>query len=73
MAYAGACAFLPLAGAVGSGLPEALDDSGRGTLLLDLLEQEEETDRGNAFDISLLARCLTATGMGAPVAGHPRR
>ena len=40
-----------------------LTEAGLGTLLFDLLTQEEELDRANVFDISLLARRLTeATG-----------
>ena len=39
-----------------------LNGAGLGTLLLDLLSPDEETDRGNAFDIDLLAeRLLDAT------------
>lgn len=37
-----------------------LQRSGLGTLLLDLLTPAEETDRGNVFDIGLLAGRLTA-------------
>ncbi len=40
----------------------ALNSAGLGTLLLDLLTVEEESDRGNVFDIGLLAgRLLDAT------------
>jgi putative phosphoribosyl transferase len=35
-----------------------LNDAGLGTLLLDLLTEEEESDRGNVFDIELLAERL---------------
>lgn len=38
---------------------EALNHSGLGTLLFDLLTAEEEHDRTNVFDIGLLARRLT--------------
>ncbi|MGK5528995.1 phosphoribosyltransferase family protein [Streptomyces sp. URMC 129] len=42
---------------------EALNHSGLGTLLFDLLTADEEHDRTNVFDIGLLARRLTdATG-----------
>ncbi len=37
---------------------EALNDAGLGTLLFDLLTVDEEADRGNVFDIELLARRL---------------
>lgn len=37
-----------------------LYQAGLGTLLLDLLTQDEERDRGNVFDIELLARRLIA-------------
>lgn len=37
-----------------------LHEAGLGTLLLDLLTPQEETDRGNAFDIPRLAQRLTA-------------
>jgi putative phosphoribosyl transferase len=37
-----------------------LQDAGLGTLLLDLLTPAEEADRGNVFDIPLLAQRLTA-------------
>ncbi|WP_190990072.1 phosphoribosyltransferase family protein [Pseudarthrobacter sulfonivorans] len=37
-----------------------LHDAGLGTLLLDLLTPAEEADRGNVFDIPLLAQRLTA-------------
>jgi putative phosphoribosyl transferase len=37
-----------------------LNQAGLGTLLFDLLTAEEELDRGNVFDIELLARRLTA-------------
>jgi putative phosphoribosyl transferase len=37
-----------------------LQDAGLGTLLLDLLTRAEEADRGNVFDIPLLAQRLTA-------------
>jgi predicted phosphoribosyltransferase/pimeloyl-ACP methyl ester carboxylesterase len=41
----------------------ALRDAGLGTLLLDLLTREEERDRGNVFDIPLLAqRVMETTG-----------
>lgn len=36
-----------------------LNEAGLGTLLLDLLTPEEETDRANVFDVDLLARRLT--------------
>ena len=36
-----------------------LNEAGLGTLLLDLLTPEEETDRANVFDVELLARRLT--------------
>lgn len=36
-----------------------LNQAGLGTLLLDLLTQEEEADRTNVFDVELLARRLT--------------
>ncbi|GAA6527486.1 phosphoribosyltransferase family protein [Intrasporangium sp. DVR] len=39
---------------------EVLEDAGLGTLLIDLLTPEEELDRGNVFDIELLAGRLTA-------------
>ncbi|MYW44421.1 phosphoribosyltransferase, partial [Streptomyces sp. SID161] len=40
----------------------ALHRAGLGTLLFDLLTDEEEADRGNVFDIALLAgRLLAAT------------
>jgi putative phosphoribosyl transferase len=37
-----------------------LEEAGLGTLLLDLLTPEEEVDRGNVFDIPLLAQRLSA-------------
>ena len=37
-----------------------LNEAGLGTLLFDLLTVDEELDRGNVFDIELLARRLTA-------------
>jgi putative phosphoribosyl transferase len=37
-----------------------LNQAGLGTLLFDLLTADEELDRGNVFDIGLLARRLTA-------------
>lgn len=37
---------------------EALNHAGLGTLLFDLLTRDEEADRGNVFDIGLLARRL---------------
>ena len=37
---------------------EALNDQGIATLLFDLLTAEEETDRANVFDISMLAKRL---------------
>lgn len=37
-----------------------LTEAGLGTLLFDLLTQDEEEDRGNVFDIPLLARRLAA-------------
>ncbi len=37
---------------------ETLNDAGLGTLLFDLLTVDEEADRGNVFDIELLARRL---------------
>ncbi|MGN6131113.1 MAG: phosphoribosyltransferase family protein [Nocardioidaceae bacterium] len=41
---------------------DALDQAGLGTLLFDLLTDEESLDRGNVFDIELLAgRLLAAT------------
>ncbi|GHD97175.1 phosphoribosyltransferase family protein [Streptomyces naganishii] len=40
---------------------EALQRAGLGTLLVDLLTEEEERDRHNVFDIVLLARRLHAT------------
>jgi dienelactone hydrolase len=39
---------------------EALADAGIATLLFDLLSEEEEGDRGNVFDIALLADRLVA-------------
>jgi putative phosphoribosyl transferase len=39
---------------------QALNDAGLGTLLFDLLSPEEEADRGNVFDIPLLAGRLGA-------------
>ncbi|PWI20256.1 phosphoribosyl transferase [Streptomyces sp. Act143] len=41
-------------------LADALNRSGLGTLLLDLLTEDEEHDRGNVFDVLLLARRLRA-------------
>ena len=38
---------------------DVLTEAGLGTLLFDLLTREEELDRANVFDISLLARRLT--------------
>jgi putative phosphoribosyl transferase len=38
---------------------EILNEAGLGTLLFDLLTRNEERDRGNVFDIALLARRLT--------------
>jgi dienelactone hydrolase len=37
----------------------ALNDAGLGTLLLDLLTPHEELERGNVFDVALLARRLS--------------
>ncbi|WP_372455456.1 dienelactone hydrolase family protein, partial [Nonomuraea ceibae] len=43
---------------------DALNEAGLGTLLFDLLTPEEEADRGNVFDIELLAgRLLAATAL----------
>ena len=41
----------------------ALRDAGFGTLLIDLLSPEEEMDRNNVFDVSLLAERLTLATM----------
>lgn len=38
----------------------SLNQAGLGTLLFDLLTPEEEADRGNVFDVALLARRLVA-------------
>ncbi len=45
----------------------ALNDRGLATLLLDLLSVDEELDRANVFDISLLAERLVAATRWAPV------
>ncbi|MEO3749308.1 phosphoribosyltransferase family protein [Streptomyces sp. B6B3] len=55
---------------------DALNDAGLGTLLFDLLTPQEELDRGNVFDVGLLARRLTAaarwlTGEGGGATGLP--
>lgn len=53
----------------------ALNEAGVGTLLFDLLTMEEERDRGNVFDIDLLADRLvqvTAWLRGQPEAEHTR-
>ena len=44
----------------------ALNDRGLATLLLDLLSVDEELDRANVFDISLLAGRLVAATQWAP-------
>ncbi|GAA4507578.1 phosphoribosyltransferase family protein [Actinoallomurus oryzae] len=68
----GACGFVVLALAGGSSrhsprnrlIATALNRSGLGTVLLDLLSVQEEVDRSNVFDIELLARRLAgATGV----------
>ena len=62
----GACALVIFAHGSGSSrlsprnirVAEALNDRGIATLLFDLLTPEEESDRANVFDISLLGRRL---------------
>src|SRR5438067_6418024 len=41
---------------------QVLQDAGLGTLLLDLLEEDEANDRSKVFDIGLLAKRLQAAG-----------
>jgi pimeloyl-ACP methyl ester carboxylesterase len=55
---------------------KALNNRGFGTLLFDLLTPEEEADRGNVFDISLLAERLVdglrwLGGQGQPISSLP--
>ena len=44
--------------------PASLNDAGLGTLLFDLLTVEEELDRGNVFDIELLAGACSRSPAG---------
>src|SRR3954454_24681287 len=41
---------------------QVLQEAGLGTLLLDLLEEDEANDRSKVFDIGLLAKRLQAAG-----------
>ena len=49
---------------------DVLQNAGLGTLLIDLLEEEEASDRSKVFDIALLAARLRAAAQW--LAGHAR-